>query len=152
VPEPTATAYQRFPGRDDLTDTTVLVDGGADGAIVSTTADLNTFLRALMDGRLLGPAELAEMRRTVPAPDFSGRPGTRYGLGIAWRPAPGCPGGLWFHGGTSFGTVSETGVTADGSASAAAAVFTLDFADEAAQRARAEATTDLVEHAVCGTS
>ncbi|WP_435877025.1 serine hydrolase domain-containing protein [Streptomyces acidicola] len=68
VPRPTATAYVQFPGRDDLTDTTLSVDGGADGGIVSTTADMNTFLRALMNGTLLSAEQLEQMRTTVPAP------------------------------------------------------------------------------------
>jgi D-alanyl-D-alanine carboxypeptidase len=150
VPQPTATAYAQFPGRDDLTDTTLAAGGGPDGGIISAPADMNTFLRALMDGRLLGPEALAEMRRTVPAEDFSSRPGSRYGLGIAWRPAAGCAEGVWFHGGTSFGTISETAVTGDGRSSAAAAVFTVRFGDTARQDAQDEATYDLVDRAVCG--
>ncbi|ARQ70792.1 serine hydrolase domain-containing protein [Streptomyces marincola] len=149
VPQPTATAYLQFPGTRDLTDTTLSVDGGADGGIVSTTGDMNTFLRALMDGRLLPPEQLAQMRTTVPE---SQEPGvdTRYGLGIAWRPAEGCPDGVWHHGGTSFGTVSETAVTEDGEVSAAAAVFTTRFGDEERFARQQEATIALVDRAVCG--
>ncbi|MGW7520533.1 serine hydrolase domain-containing protein [Streptomyces sp. NPDC054796] len=150
VPSPTATAYLQFPGRDDLTDTTLSVDGGADGGIVSTTADMNTFLRALMDGTLLPAAQLAQMRSTVPAPDMSSGDKARYGLGIAWRPAEGCDKGVWYHGGTSFGTVSESAVTPDGEVSAAAAVFTTRFGDEKRFLEQSEATVDLIDHAVCG--
>lgn len=63
------------------------------------------------------------MKRTVPAGDF-GPAGTRYGLGIAWRPGEGNDG-VWFHGGTRLGVVSETGVTSEGTRAAAVAMFTL---------------------------
>ncbi|WP_438948946.1 serine hydrolase domain-containing protein [Streptomyces mutabilis] len=150
VPQPTATAYLQFPGRDDLTDTTLQVDGGADGGIVSTTTDMNTFLRALMDGTLLPTQQLEQMRTTVPAPDFSGGDKARYGLGIAWRPVEGCDSGVWYHGGTSFGTVSEAAVTADGDVSAAATVFTTRFGDPQRSAVQDEATHEMVEQAVCG--
>ncbi|ONK14486.1 D-alanyl-D-alanine carboxypeptidase precursor [Streptomyces sp. MP131-18] len=146
VPQPTAAAYLRFPGENELTDTTLSGGGGADGAIISTTGDMNTFLRALMDGTLLPPAQLAEMKRTVPASEFYG-PGTGYGLGIAWAPRCGNGEGLWFHGGTSFGTVSETAVTENGDAAASAAVFTLSF--DARQEDQDEATRTMIDHALC---
>ncbi|WP_243761538.1 serine hydrolase [Streptomyces sp. YIM 98790] len=154
VPQPTATAYTRFPGDAELTDTSVARGGWADGGIISTTADMNTFLRALMDGRLLGGEALAAMRQTVPATGWGEEaPEAEYGLGIVWRPVAGadperCPGGgLWFHGGTSFGTVSETGVGEDGRHSAAAAVFTLGLDEE--QRARSMAAVRMIDNAVC---
>lgn len=150
VPRPTATAYTQFPGRDDLTDTTVSVDGGADGGIVSTTSDMNTFLRALMAGTLLPADQLKQMRTTVPAPGMAGSDAARYGLGIAWRPAEGCDRGVWYHGGTSFGTVSEAAVTPDGRASAAAAVFTTRYGDEKRFTEQADATVRLIDEAVCG--
>lgn len=149
VPQPTATAYTRFPGEEELTDTSLAADGGPDGGIISTNQDVNTFLRALMDGTLLPPEQLAEMQRTVPAEDFAG-PGTEYGLGIAWAPRCGDGEGFWFHGGTSFGTTSETGVTEDGTAAANAAAFTTDFADQQAFEEQAAAAQTLVEHALCG--
>ncbi|MEV1007971.1 serine hydrolase domain-containing protein [Streptomyces sp. NPDC049881] len=150
VPEPTATAYLQFPGQEELTDTTLMVDGGADGGIISTAADMTAFHRALLDGTLLGPRELAAMRETVPAPGFSAVSGTRYGLGIAWRPARGCADGVWFHGGTSFGTASDGGVTDDGSAAVAVGTYTLSFADAEGQEARNTATRRLTDHALCG--
>ncbi|WP_246126745.1 serine hydrolase domain-containing protein [Embleya hyalina] len=51
----------------------------ASGALVSTGADVTTFWSALMSGKLLAPAQLAEMKRTVPDPTV---PGARYGLGV----------------------------------------------------------------------
>ncbi|MBY8854581.1 hypothetical protein K7G98_42570, partial [Saccharothrix sp. MB29] len=53
--------------------------GGAAGDMISTTDDGNRFLQALMTGEVLRPAELAEMKRTVPATGFEqGWPGVRY--------------------------------------------------------------------------
>ncbi|MEU5506777.1 serine hydrolase domain-containing protein [Streptomyces fungicidicus] len=150
VPMPTAAGYTQFPGRDDLTDTTLAVGGGADGGIISTTRDMNTFLRALLGGRLLPPEQLEQMRTTVPAPGYATDGRTRYGLGLAWRPAEGCEGGIWYHGGTSFGTASETAVTPDGRVSAAAAVFTTRFGDEKRFLDQAEAAVRLLDRAVCG--
>ncbi len=49
---------------------------GAGGELISTTADLNRFVRALLDGHLL-PGHLLEQMRTPGA-------GRRYGLGLAW--------------------------------------------------------------------
>ena len=48
--------------------------GYAAGEMISTTADLNRFTAALLGGRLLPPAQLAEMTRSVPDAD--------YGLGM----------------------------------------------------------------------
>ncbi|QEU95586.1 serine hydrolase domain-containing protein [Streptomyces kanamyceticus] len=125
LPMPTATAYTYFPKETRPTDTTVAQGGGADGCVISTTHDHALFLRALFDGRLLRPAQLAAMRRTVPAPDWIAAPGVRYGLGIAWRPVAGIGEGIWFHGGTSLGCVSECGVTGDGARAVTSAAFTV---------------------------
>lgn len=77
------------------------------------------------------------MKETVPADDWIQAAGVRYGMGIAWR--PGGPGGegIWFHGGTHLGTVSESGVTADGGRAATVALFTLRTGDGADAQARA---------------
>src|SRR5262249_15019906 len=50
----------------------------AEGALISTTADLDRFFRALLGGELLGPDLLAEMKTTMPIDE--GPPGTEYGL------------------------------------------------------------------------
>ncbi|MFJ6997981.1 serine hydrolase domain-containing protein [Streptomyces sp. NPDC003090] len=58
--------------------------GGLAGNLVSTMDDLNSFYRQLLTGRLVGPAELREMKTTVPM--YEAPPGQeaamRYGLGI----------------------------------------------------------------------
>lgn len=64
---------------------------GAAGALVSTADDMNAFTDALLAGRVLAPAQLAEMQRTVPY----GTGG--YGLGIVSLPLS-C-GVAWGHGG-----------------------------------------------------
>ncbi|MFI7060636.1 serine hydrolase domain-containing protein [Kribbella sp. NPDC050124] len=51
---------------------------GASGELISTTTDLNHFFAVLLDGDLLPPYLLAEMK--TPAV-----PGRNYGLGLAWR-------------------------------------------------------------------
>ncbi|MFJ7279990.1 serine hydrolase domain-containing protein [Kitasatospora sp. NPDC098663] len=87
----------------------------AAGAIVSTNTDLNSFYAALLGGRLLPAAQLAEMRTTVPA-ELLG-PGVRYGLGLQSKPLS-CGGLSWGHGGTTAGYRSRNGVTDDGRAAA----------------------------------
>ncbi|MER7670107.1 serine hydrolase domain-containing protein [Kitasatospora sp. NPDC096128] len=87
----------------------------AAGALVSTNTDLNAFYAALLGGRLLPAAQLAEMRTTVPA-ELLG-PGVRYGLGLQSKPLS-CGGLLWGHGGTTAGYRSRNGITDDGRAAA----------------------------------
>lgn len=149
VPAPTATAYTWFPDVDRPTDTTIASVGWADGSLISTTHDHGVFLRALMSGRLLRPAQFAAMKETVAADDWITAPGVRYGLGIAWRPVAGNRDGIWFHGGTHLGIVSESGVTPDGARAATSATFTLRMGDPA-QDAQDAAGRRLVERALTG--
>ncbi|MQY08531.1 serine hydrolase domain-containing protein [Actinomadura macrotermitis] len=67
--------------------------GGAGGAIISSPPDVARFFGALLGGRLLPPALLAEMRRTVLADPDRVWPGARYGLGLIETPLS-C-GGTW---------------------------------------------------------
>ncbi|WP_437678392.1 serine hydrolase domain-containing protein [Sorangium sp. So ce131] len=86
--------------RGKLVDTTSAADpsaAGTAGALVSTADDLTRFYRGVLDGELLGPAELAEMTSWVDA-----RPGevTGYGLGLSRRESRlgtqyGHDGGIW---------------------------------------------------------
>ncbi|MFB7112573.1 serine hydrolase domain-containing protein [Streptomyces sp. NPDC056190] len=50
------------------------------GALISSTRDLNTFFSALLGGRLLPPAQLAQMERWIPAGTAQA-----YGLGLRRR-------------------------------------------------------------------
>lgn len=106
-----------YAGPGAAVDSTVWNPSAADaaGAIVGTTQDLTTFYSALMRGRLLAPAQLAEMETTVPAPELSSGfvPGTRYGLGLMWSPLT-CGGGYYSHGGDVVGYSTRDGFSADG--------------------------------------
>ncbi|WP_223884724.1 serine hydrolase domain-containing protein [Micromonospora craniellae] len=74
--------------------------GGAAGEMISTTADLNTFFRALLRGDLLRPATLDQMLTRVPmVPELPEAGG--YGLGIYALPTP-C-GEFWGHDGAVIG-------------------------------------------------
>ncbi|OKI10279.1 peptidase [Streptomyces sp. CB02923] len=83
LPLPHPTAYSRLrqkePGAPVVDATEQNMSWlGASGDIISTTGDLNTFFRALTQGRLLSPAATRAMFTTVPADTQ----GYRYGLGI----------------------------------------------------------------------
>jgi D-alanyl-D-alanine carboxypeptidase len=91
----------------------------AAGALVATPKDLNTFMSALVGGKLLKPAQLKQMRRTVAAPDFDTTGTARYGLGIATFKLS-CGGVAWTHGGTAPGYATANAVTDDGRAATVA--------------------------------
>ncbi|WP_216588808.1 serine hydrolase domain-containing protein [Streptomyces brasiliscabiei] len=153
LPRPHANNYQQFEPGDEapMTDTTLSYlpfDGDADGSLVSTAADTNRFFAALLGGRLLAPAELAEMRRTVAVPDAPGEvPGSRYGLGIGWTPLT-CGGGYWGHSGSGFGYLVWPGSTPDGRTSVTVAVHSRPGDEQTAVR-QIRAVTDLVDQALC---
>src|SRR4051812_29209645 len=122
VPGPHAIGYERFPSPDGTEDDPGYGEpidatrqnptwGGSAGEMISTAADGNRFLTALVGGRVLKPAQLAEMQRTVPTnPGFETNwPGVRYGLGLMWIPNP-C--GAWAHGGDIMGYQTRNGVSA----------------------------------------
>ncbi|MFI1972187.1 serine hydrolase domain-containing protein [Streptomyces cinnamoneus] len=87
--------------------------GWSAGQMISTNSDLNRFSSAILDGRLLRPAQLADMRTTVPA-EYFGR-GARYGLGLVSKPLS-CGGVYWGHGGSMTGYETRGGATEDGRA------------------------------------
>ncbi|OLR95489.1 serine hydrolase [Actinokineospora bangkokensis] len=83
------------------------------GEMLSTTADLDAFLVALMGGRLLGPAEFAEMKTTVP-PEWVPLPMSN-GYGLGFMPLEtACGLSLWGHGGGIPGYATFIGATLDG--------------------------------------
>ncbi|WP_281261673.1 serine hydrolase domain-containing protein [Actinokineospora auranticolor] len=110
---------------------------GAAGAMVSTGEDLNRFYTALLRGRLLPEAQLAEMKRTVPADVY---PGAGYGLGLVRIPTS-CGKEFWGHGGSIPGFRTRGGVTADGRA---VTVTTNEVADSDTR------VMAVVDTAVCG--
>jgi D-alanyl-D-alanine carboxypeptidase len=148
---PHAHNYQQFAPDGPPVDTTIAVrglDSGADGSMLSTASDLNRFLAALVDGRLLAPAQWARMRELVRVPDDSGLPpGTGDGLGIFWIPLS-CGGGYWRHGGTGFGYQLEPGVTDDGRRRLTVSLFSNTF-DPVLAATRQSALQRLMDHALC---
>ncbi|WP_394840895.1 beta-lactamase family protein [Pendulispora brunnea] len=144
LPTPHAQAYFRVTAGADPIDTTEnTLEHTADSAIVSTTADLNRFYRALMTGKLLRAQELTEMQRTVPMPEGVGPEGTRAGLGIFWTPTV-C-GGYWHHAGDSpVAPHTRTGVTADGARS-----IVLSLTSTIDEESTNAAAFQLAEHALC---
>ncbi|WP_406244160.1 serine hydrolase domain-containing protein [Streptomyces anulatus] len=139
--EPHPRGYHRSPQDGPLRDFTEMDPsaGWAAGQLISTNSDLNRFFTALLAGRLLPAAQLAEMRTTVPA----GTSGLRYGLGLTSRPLS-CGGVYWGHGGDIAGYETRGGATDDGRA-ANVAVTSIPT-DEAAARHVGEA----VDRALCG--
>jgi D-alanyl-D-alanine carboxypeptidase len=162
LPQPHAIGYERFPGpdaTDDDQDYGEPIDatelnpswGGAAGAMISTTEDGNRFLQALMRGRVLKPAQLAEMKRTVPTDDEfrENWPGARYGLGLML--VPNSCGGAWGHGGDIQGFKTRNGVTGDGSRSVVVSMNTDSFEPlPGVPKAEGDVTLDIVDDALCG--
>ncbi|MFD7666014.1 serine hydrolase domain-containing protein [Streptomyces sp. NPDC059788] len=88
----------------------------AGGALIATPSDLNRFFGALLGGRLLKPAQLAQMRTTVAIPADAGYPkGTRFGLGLSSQPLS-CGGLMWGHDGDFRGYAADSAATDDGRA------------------------------------
>ncbi|MEV5597467.1 serine hydrolase domain-containing protein [Streptomyces sp. NPDC052496] len=110
LPEPDLRGYVDRDGT--LLDRTEWNTSGADasGALISTGADATAFWTALMSGKLLAPAQLAEMKKTVP----DSFPGEHYGLGVErYERVPGFV--TWGHSGhMESGHTFRNAVTDDG--------------------------------------
>lgn len=123
----------------------------ADSGVVSTPADLDTFFRALAAGKLLPPAQLAQMRTTVPYDDLPVPPaGTQGGYGLGLRVVPLTCGGTYdMHEGDGLGVYARPAVSADGSRAVTVSLTTTtalidqDKVDRAVQA--------LTDHALCDT-
>ncbi len=107
--------YSAFGGDSPIDVTLFNPSGaGAAGGMISTTADLTRFYSALMKGKLLRPAQLAEMKTTVRAEELDDLwPGARYGLGLL-RVDLTCGGGYYGHAGDIPGYMTRNGVSGDG--------------------------------------
>ncbi|WP_329049316.1 beta-lactamase family protein [Amycolatopsis sp. NBC_01488] len=111
LPAPHAVGYTAIGGKlVDFSDFDATIAWAA-GGLVSTPADLDRFYGALLGGKLLHPAQLAEMRRTVPAAEL-GIPGAAYGLGLGSIPLS-C-GLFWGHEGGILGFTNLAGAGPDG--------------------------------------
>jgi D-alanyl-D-alanine carboxypeptidase len=109
------------------------------GQMVSTPRDVNRFLGALLDGRLLKPDLLRQMKQTVAAPGFP--KGWSYGLGLM-KIQLSCGGHAWAHGGDISGYEVRNGVTEDGRA-ATLAVTAMPYTRAAADQVNAALDTAL---------
>ncbi|KAB2373215.1 serine hydrolase domain-containing protein [Actinomadura montaniterrae] len=112
IPGPHPRGYVRPGEGAPLMDVTELnpTVAGPGGGMVSSASDLGRFMGALLDGRLLAPAQLREMMRTRPTGNTDGR---AYGLGLESRPLP-CGGLYWGHTGDMLGFETVTGATTGG--------------------------------------
>ncbi|MFE7576652.1 serine hydrolase domain-containing protein [Streptomyces sp. NPDC057521] len=151
LPGSHARNYQQFEPGGAMTDTTVAYlpfDADADGSMISTAADTNRFYTALVQGRLLAPAQLAEMQRTVEVPADRGfPPGTRDGLGLFWTPLP-CGSGYWGHSGDGFGYLLWPATAPDGRTIVTVSLHSRP-GDESTATRQTQAVTALVDRALC---
>jgi D-alanyl-D-alanine carboxypeptidase len=151
MPEPYALSYAKFGLNEPWVDTTHFNSSlvGASGAIISTTTDLNTFFRALIGGKLLPSAQLAEMQQTIDARDLQDAlADTRYGLGLIWRPLS-CGGGYWSHVGDGAAGETRNGVTSDGRRSVVVYMST-HLIDPQSYVQQERLAAKLVDQALCG--
>lgn len=113
IPGPSSGAYESFYGLFDPPRDYAVYDMSwltTAGAVVSTMDDLNRFYRRLLQGELLGGAQLAEMQRTVPV--YVGAGPIEYGLGIYALDLP-C-GRFWGHDGAVWGMLTQSLSSPDG--------------------------------------
>lgn len=82
------------------------------GGMVSTESDLTKFEQALVTGKVVSAASLAQMQQTVPMTGFA-PPAYAYGLGLISH-ALSCGGVAWGHPGNLAGYANWTAATADG--------------------------------------
>ncbi|MFI1376588.1 serine hydrolase domain-containing protein [Streptomyces longwoodensis] len=147
---PHASVYLDGPDgtRLDLTDHSL--QHTADSGVVSTTADLDTFFRALAAGRLLPAEQWREMRRAVTrtdAPeDLREQPTGTYGLGLRKIPLS-CGGSYYTHEGDGLGAYTRPAVTEDGRRAVTVSVTSRSALPDLPTLDRA--TGALVDHALC---
>lgn len=110
---PHARGYMQIKGRSE--DVTLMNPSEAcsAGEMISTAEDLETFLVALVQGRLLREPEFAEMVRTIPSEWVTLPMSNGYGLGFMPLETS-CGLSLWGHGGGIPGYATFIGSTLDG--------------------------------------
>ncbi|MFJ9694782.1 serine hydrolase domain-containing protein [Kitasatospora sp. NPDC101183] len=140
VPGPHAHGYVKLStGPVDITEFNPSVTSAA-GRGISTAADLNRFVAALVGGELLEPAQLAEMERLTP-----GAPGGGYGMGLMRFDTP-C-GVFWGHTGGAPGYETAVAGSADGRRQFSLSVNPYDNTDADGGR---RAFTTFLRTAACG--
>ncbi|MEU5160820.1 serine hydrolase domain-containing protein [Streptomyces sp. NPDC020875] len=114
MPRPSSRAYTYLAEEPTgaLIDATVqnASQSWGDGEMISDGADLNRFLGALMQGKLLPPEQLKAMKTIIPDPEW---PGSGYGLGLTAFPTS-CGKTVWGHSGGWIGSLSFAVTTEDG--------------------------------------
>ncbi|MFJ3772734.1 serine hydrolase domain-containing protein [Streptomyces sp. NPDC090075] len=150
LPDPHVNAYLTGPDGNRIDVTEHSLQHTADSGVVSTTADLNTFFRALAGGRLLPAEQWREMRRTVrrtdDPEDLAEMPQGTYGLGLRKIPLS-CGGHYYLHEGDGAGVNTRPAVSADGRRAVTVSVTTTTAPPDLAALNRA--TGALVDHALC---
>lgn len=150
LPDPHANAYLTIADGKRLDVTEHSYQHTADSGVVSTTADLNTFFRALADGRLLPAAQWREMRQTVrrtdDPEDVAEMPEGTYGLGLRKIPLT-CGGFYYTHEGDGAGVNTRPAVSADGRRAVTVSITTTTAPPDLPALNRA--TNTLVDHTLC---
>ncbi|MFD4875401.1 serine hydrolase domain-containing protein [Streptomyces sp. NPDC058420] len=150
LPDPYVNAYLTTADGKRLDVTEQSYQHTADSGVVSTTADLNTFFRALADGRLLPAEQWREMRQTVARnddpEDVAELPEGTYGLGLRKMPLS-CGGFYYMHEGDGPGVNTRPAVSADGRRAVTVSITTTTAPPDLAALNRATGT--LVDHALC---
>jgi len=150
LPDPHVNAYLTTADGKRLDVTDHSLQHTADSGVVSTTADLNTFFRALADGRLLPAAQWREMRQTVQRTDdpedVAEMPEGTYGLGLRKIPLS-CGGFYYTHEGDGVGVNTRPAVSADGRRAVTVSITTTTAPPDLTALNRATGT--LVDHALC---
>ncbi|WP_246430426.1 serine hydrolase domain-containing protein [Streptomyces rectiverticillatus] len=145
IPEPHAHAYYRYEdaGRQKTVDVTrqnpSWISSGGD--MISTTQDLHTFISALVGGKLLPAALLAEMCKPHPK--------AGYGLGVFVQETD-CGGTVITHNGGIAGHAALMYSTPDGSRTLTASLNYVDDAAMSLAEAFQKATQRLVMEVFCG--
>jgi D-alanyl-D-alanine carboxypeptidase len=143
IREPHPQGYARDDPSRPLTDVTEMDPsmGWAAGQIIATPSDVNRFFTALLAGRLLPPAQLRQMRTTVPSPELG--KGARYGLGLVSTPLS-CGGLSWGHGGDIDGYSTSDAATDDGRAA------TIAVTELPTEQTQIDHLLSAVDTALCG--
>ncbi|KUJ67394.1 serine hydrolase [Streptomyces albus subsp. albus] len=150
LPAPYVRAYLAGPDGQRLDVTEHSYQHTADSGVVSTTADLNTFFRALAGGTLLPAEQWREMRQTVERTDdpddVAEMPQGTYGLGLRKIPLS-CGGFYYGHEGDGAGAHTRPAVSADGRRAVTISLTTTSTSPDLPTLNRA--TGALIDHALC---